>query len=263
MKFLSAFINHCLQPAKRAAEFSSSQIETSTAAVQSELRYPLTDTPEHVNDEPQQKLQQLNSTRGAGKLETGFTALDKPQAAADPVNSIKKDLLEKLLPGNAEEINNRQNQINATTDKPLTQKKNGGDLLLDNKTDAKPALSSLSGPVVTNSLDQRGSVTHEDVSTLNENADLKPQHTAQRIQAEPVFNIAQQLIENHPPVNSTIGNETSRPSPLLAAHAAAEEIPQVRIGQVNVVIDDRSAKVKHSPVQSPAKSPNSFGLRGL
>lgn len=81
------------------------------------------------------------------------------------------------------------------------------------------------------------------------------------IQAEPVLT-ASETKEESLYIESALHSAKNQGSGQLTG-SSADEAPQVRIGQVNVVIDDRHSKAKNNNVPNTGKAVNSFGLRGL
>lgn len=199
----------------------------------------------------------INQTEGESLLEIRKTKLQKKELHSNELQ-------------NNEQLNNVQININTMGAKPLSEEQDNTFDEIFNKQDNEQNSSEKIGlsknisppkiqlePPETGRKESRKK-TENKFETSNETQSFN--HS---IQAEPVLIPPLKKVENTHSQQPESTISQSQSASLFKGQAVAEEIPQVRIGQVNVVIDDRSSKPRNNTVTSTRKTVNAFGLRGL
>jgi hypothetical protein len=321
MKFMSAFINHSLLPAKRGAGFQGVHEATSVPFNQSDnindnkesavQDFSFKDTTDPVNQTPQ-TMTSNTSTEESDLINAQVNQYSSKQVETqqlkDPLFESEfsvpptlqvadSNLVSSQLGSNSSEIFNQieaesfdeirntklQNtelysneqhnieQINTGT-KLLNKEKNNVFSEVINKQDAEqevsekislykninslqPEPSAAGKKESSNETEKESGISHEP-----QNFNLNFNHSTR---AEPVLIPPFKRVENTDTQQHESAIAQSQSALFFKDQAPVEDIPQVHIGQVNVVIDDRSSKPRSNNVRSTGKTVNSFGLRGL
>ena len=112
----------------------------------------------------------------------------------------------------------------------------------------------------------------DDVNSRKDQLVISSMNQANKINDRSDVNVAEHKMDDYPVfIPEYVQSDKSLPQKDLThqftsfkPEPRSEEIPQVRIGHINVVIDDRSAtKSKRNKVSPSTHSSNAFGLRGL
>lgn len=325
MKFISACINHSLQPARQVGEYGSSPgmnvissneseeykntesylVEKDHSSLDLNLPSSASDLSFNKADAVSKPVPSLNNSNDL-PISTHFNN-DSDDVSSDPMSLLSLDSGESGIESESE-INSIEHQSIMS---PISEDSGAGegvdyqaihkqanhmspDVFLENSIAGNSQVNNNNVEIDRISQEESGVVENTKLipQVLNENLpfnyDESPMasddsvsnhhqviahknnstaETAASVEPEAGNNID----ERHVLISESIHQEKSNHNDLISFYDAlsqqepiSEEIPQVRIGQINVLIDDRSAiKSRRRESKTAEHSTNTFGLRGL